>query len=119
MEFDADVEKIRLIETAEKLFRKDIKVIETSNTAYPTCEEMASEDACIDFLPETLRVLLEQLIVGKPYNYSRYSLSLITFSFLGSAAKKNCICWAGYCTGTCVISTTGCSTTPSLCIVLS
>ena len=87
-EFDADVEKIRLIETATKLIRNDIKVIETSNIAYPTCEEMASEDACIDFLPETLRVLLEQLIVGKPYNYSRYSLSLITFAFLGSAAKK-------------------------------
>ena len=76
-----------LIETAAKLIKNDTKVIETSNTAYPTCEEIASEDACIDFLPETLRVLLEQLIVGKPYNYSRYSLSLITFSFLGSAAK--------------------------------
>ena len=50
-EFDADVEKIRLIETAAKLIRNDIKVIETSNTAYLTCEEMASEDACIDFLP--------------------------------------------------------------------
>ena len=87
-EFDADVEKIRLIETTAKLIRNDIKVIETSNTVYPTCEEMASEDACVDFLLETLRVLLEQLIVGKPYNYSRYSLSLITFYFLGSAAKK-------------------------------
>ena len=64
------------------------KSLETSNTAYPTCEEMASEDACIDFLPETLRVLLEQLIVGKPYNYSRYSLSLNTFSFLELAAKN-------------------------------
>ena len=63
-EFDADVEKIRLIETAAKLIRYDIKVIETSNTAHPTCEEMASEDACIDFLLEMLRVLLEQLIVG-------------------------------------------------------
>ena len=87
-EFDADVEMIRLIETAAKLIRNDIKVIETSNTAYLTCEEMASEDACIDFLPEMLRVLLEQLIVGKPYDYYRYSLSLITSSFLGSAAQK-------------------------------
>ena len=42
--FDADVEKIRLIETTAKLIRNDIKAIETSNTAYPTCEEMASED---------------------------------------------------------------------------
>ena len=57
MEADADVEKIRVVETAAKLIKNDIKVIETSNTAYPTCEEMASEDACINFLPETLRCL--------------------------------------------------------------
>ena len=62
---DADLEKIRVVETAAKLIRNDIKGIETTNTAYPTCEEMASEDACINFLPETLRVLLQQLIVGE------------------------------------------------------
>ena len=59
---DTDVEKIRIIETAAKLIRNDIKSVETSNTAYPTCEEIASEDACINFIPETL---LEKLIVGK------------------------------------------------------
>ena len=67
IESDADVEKIRVVKTAATLIKNDIKVIETTNTVYPTCEEMASEDACINFLPETLRVLLEQLIVGKPY----------------------------------------------------
>ncbi len=40
-------------------------MIEVSNTAYPTSEEIASEDSCINFLPDTLRVLLEKLIVGK------------------------------------------------------
>ena len=67
MKPDADVEKIRVVVTAAKLIRNDIKAIETSNTAYPTCEEMASEDACINLIPETLRDLLEKLIVGKPY----------------------------------------------------
>ena len=64
MKPDADVEKIRVVVTAAKLIRNDIKAIETSNTAYPTCEEMASEDACINLIPETLRDLLEKLIVG-------------------------------------------------------
>ena len=67
MEPDADVEKIRVVETAAKLIRNEFKAIETSNTAYPTCEEMASEDACINLIQETLRVFLEKLIVGKPY----------------------------------------------------
>ncbi len=62
---DPDVEKIRVVETAAKLIRNDIKMIEVSNTAYPTSEEIASEDSCINFLPDTLRVLLEKLIVGK------------------------------------------------------
>ena len=63
--FDPGDEKNRLVETAAKLIRDDIKSIELSNSAYPSCEELASEDACIDFLPETLRLLLEKLIIGK------------------------------------------------------
>ena len=62
---DVEAEKVRVVETAAKLIRNDIKAMEISNTVYPTCEEMASEDACISFLPETLRVLLEELISGK------------------------------------------------------
>ena len=64
-EADTDAEKTRIVETAAKLIRNDIKALDISNTAYPTCEEIASEDACINFIPETLRVLLEKLIVGK------------------------------------------------------
>ena len=58
MKSGVEAEKVRVIETAAKLIRNDIKAMEISNTAYPSCEEMASEDACINFLPETLRVLL-------------------------------------------------------------
>ena len=89
-------------------------------------EEMVSENACIDFLLETLRVLLEQLIVGKPYNYSRYSLSLITFFFFRISCQKKLHLLDRLLyrlLSTCVISTTtnwvGYSTTPSLWISLS
>ncbi len=127
---DPDVEKIRVVETAAKLIRNDIKMIEVSNTAYPTSEEIASEDSCINFLPDTLRVLLEKLIVGKQIVAiitSLLPLSLLIFSlFRVSSQEKNCINWTGYYTGsasTCVISTIanwiGCSIAPSLCIALS
>ena len=65
MKSDVEAEKVRVVETAAKLIRNDIKAMEISNTAYPICEEMASEDGCINFLPETFRVLLEKLISGK------------------------------------------------------
>ena len=85
MEPDADVEKIRVVETASTS-----KPLETSNTAYPTCEEMASGDACINLIPETLEFCLKSLLlVSHILSYSyRCSLSLITFSLLGSAARK-------------------------------
>ena len=40
----------------------DIKSVETPHDHYPSCN---AEDTCIDFLPETLRILLEGLIVSK------------------------------------------------------
>jgi len=63
---DTDLEKTRLVETAAKLIRNYIKGIETILT-HPIRLVMASEDACINILRETLRVLLQQLMVGKPY----------------------------------------------------
>ena len=61
---DLDTEIMKIVETAAKLIRDDIKAVETSHKVYPTCDELGS-DECINFLPETLRVLLEGLIVGK------------------------------------------------------
>lgn len=38
--------------------------METAHSVYPACNKLKS-DECINFLPETLRLLLEGLIVGK------------------------------------------------------
>ena len=43
----------------------DIKLVETENNCYPSHDDFESQDKCISFLPETLRKLLEVLIVGK------------------------------------------------------
>ena len=61
---DPETDKRRIVQTAAKLIRDDIKAVETSHTVYPACDQLES-DECINFLPETLRVLLEGLIVGK------------------------------------------------------
>ena len=61
---DPETEKRRIVQTAAKLIRDDIKAVETSNTVYPACDQL-QPDQCINFLPETLRALLERLVVGK------------------------------------------------------
>ncbi len=55
---------MKLVDTAAKLIREDIKAVETSHTVYPSYDELGS-DECINFLPQTLRSLLEGLIKGR------------------------------------------------------
>ena len=57
---DPDTEKIRIVETASKLIRDDIKAVETSHKCniYPACDELR-HDECMNYLPSTLRALLE------------------------------------------------------------
>ena len=62
---DLSSEEIRLIQNASKLIMSDIKLVETENNCYPSYDVFESQDKCISFLPETLRKLLEGLIVGK------------------------------------------------------
>ena len=62
---DLSTEKIRLVQTASKLVKSDMKLVETENNCYPSYDDFESQDKCIAFLPETLRILLEGLIVGK------------------------------------------------------
>ena len=57
-------EKMRIIETAAKLIKNDIKSVIQSTDYYPTSKEMSAETA-IDFLPESLRVLLQIFIPKK------------------------------------------------------
>ena len=54
-------EKMRIIETAAKLIKNDIKSDIQSTDYYPTSKEMSAETA-IDFLPESLRALLQIFI---------------------------------------------------------
>ena len=62
---DLSSEKIRLVQSASKLIMSDIKLVETENNCYPSYDDFESQDKCISFLPETLRKLLDVLIVGK------------------------------------------------------
>ncbi len=60
---DPETNKFRIVETAAKLIRDDIKAVETSHSVYPAFDELGS-DECIKFLPETLRVLTSQRASG-------------------------------------------------------
>ena len=50
-------EKIKLVQAAAKLTEEDIKAIGTSHEVYPLCNDLMSEEAGIEYLPDTLRVL--------------------------------------------------------------
>ena len=54
-------EKMRIIETAAKLIKNDIKSVIQSTDYYPISKETSAETA-IDFLPESLRALLQIFI---------------------------------------------------------
>lgn len=59
---DTEKEKMRIIKTAAKLIRDDIKSVMTSHELYP---DMLSEEENVNFVPESLRLLLGGLFVGK------------------------------------------------------
>jgi hypothetical protein len=64
-ETDPEVEKVRMIRTAAKLIRSDIKSIVQDKTFYPSSLDMSTAEVAMNFLPESLRILLEILFVGK------------------------------------------------------
>ena len=55
----------RRIQAAAKLTKEDIKAIKTSHEVYPSCDDLESLEAGIDFLPDTLKAPLEGLFSGK------------------------------------------------------
>ena len=61
---DSTSEKMRVIETAAKLIKSDLKLINQSKDFYPTSEEMSAENA-MAFVPESLRTLLQTLFPAK------------------------------------------------------
>jgi hypothetical protein len=62
---DPEQEKIRLIRTAAKLIKEDIKSVQTDHTKYPSFEEMKNVEEGLNFLPESLKTLLNGLVIGK------------------------------------------------------
>ena len=61
---NSELDAIRIIETAAKLIRNDIKGIQTSSKHYPSKEDL-KQDAILDYVPKTLRILLEKVFAGK------------------------------------------------------
>jgi len=62
---DPNIEKIRMINTVAKLIKSDIKAVDSSNDVYPTREQMSSTEAAVQFIPQSLLMLLQGLFVGK------------------------------------------------------
>ena len=58
-------EKKHIIKAAAKLIKNDIKLVETSTEHYPPVDEIETEDRCLNFLPDTLKLLLEGILTGK------------------------------------------------------
>ncbi len=63
-DLDPEKDKYRIIETAAKLIKDDIKSVQTSHTVYPGYDELGPEES-INFLPKSLKVLLTGLIARK------------------------------------------------------
>jgi hypothetical protein len=61
---DPTMEKIHIIKAAAKLIRDDIKSVDTSNETYPASHEIESPEECLNFLPETLTLLLGEIFMG-------------------------------------------------------
>lgn len=58
-------EKIRIIETAAKLIKSDIKCLSPQGATYPTAGDISTPEKCINFVPNSLHLLLKGLFVGK------------------------------------------------------
>ena len=63
-DLDPEKDKIRIIDTAAKLIKDDIKAVKTSHCNYPGIDENWDPES-INFLPTSLRIMLKDLFVGK------------------------------------------------------
>ena len=62
---DPELQKLRVIETAAKLIQTDIKAVETRKDIYPSAEDISTPEKCLEYLPESLDMLLIKTFVGK------------------------------------------------------
>ena len=69
-----EAEKIRIIQTAAKLIKSDIKSLAQEKNLYPKYEEMASLENACSFLPESLHIFLQGLFTSRDANVKLASL---------------------------------------------
>ena len=62
---DTEEERYRIIETAAKLIKSEIKNIDVSSDVYPTSAVMSEVEEALKFIPDILKSFLELLFVGK------------------------------------------------------
>ncbi len=48
-------EKMRLVQAAARLIKEDIKSITMTHDVYPSCDDLRSQVAGTEFLPDTLK----------------------------------------------------------------
>lgn len=63
-ETNTNEEKLNLLKAAAQILKQDIKDLEQSKDSYPSVDEIESPEASIKFLPDTLRLFLEEVFVG-------------------------------------------------------
>ena len=71
---DSNTEAVRLVETAAKLIRNDIKAVEMCNESYPTNDQMGSTEEALKFLPSLLNGFLRILFTGKKIEFKLASV---------------------------------------------
>nr|XP_054767556.1 uncharacterized protein LOC129274841 [Lytechinus pictus] len=59
-----ELEKKRIIETAAKLIHSDVKFQETKRGVYSSPADISSTSVALDFIPDTLKLLLMNMFVG-------------------------------------------------------
>ena len=58
-------EKKHIIKAAAKLIKNDIKLVEPSTENYPPVAKIETEEKCLNFVSDSLELLLEEILVGK------------------------------------------------------
>ena len=72
-------EKLRVIQAAAELIKNDIKILPPQGL-YPTVAELGSLEGCLEYVPLSLRTLLEYMFVGKEKS--------VKVSFIGQAIMQ-------------------------------
>ena len=71
---DSKSEVMRIIQTAAKLIRSEIKSIDASCESYPSSEQMTNSEMALKYVPETLQEFLQVLFTGKNTDMKRASI---------------------------------------------